>query len=334
VLIDIQPDQVDGIAGIAAPFVARPPNLLPLLRARVVGIDGADGRRRSREDLQRDGQLLREFGNTYRLALEDNERLVAGTFWREPLIAATTGGHGTEVSIEQDVHLEADVQLGDVLHFDFAGRSLSAVVTSIRQVAWGDTQSGGFVFVLRPAPAVARLPQTYLGFVNLNEDPDSQGLFQRELVRAYPNVSAIDVRAVITSLEEIVNNVTFAVTVVGAVTLLAGTLILVGAVALTKFQRLYEAAIYRTLGASTRLLATMVAIEYGVLGTLAGVLGAAGAAALSWAMSRQVFDIGWHATPGLFVLGVLVTAVLVSVVGLLSSADVLVRKPLATLKRE
>jgi putative ABC transport system permease protein len=153
-------------------------------------------------------------------------------------------------------------------------------------------------------------------------------------VRAYPNVSAIDVRAVITSLEEIVNNVTFAVTVVGAVTLLAGTLILVGAVALTKVQRLYEAAIYRTLGASTRLLATMVAIEYGVLGTLAGVLGAAGAAALSWAMSRQVFDIGWHATPGLFVLGVLVTAVLVSVVGLLSSADVLVRKPLATLKRE
>jgi len=111
-------------------------------------------------------------------------------------------------------------------------------------------------------------------------------------------------------------------------------LILVGAVALTKFQRVYEAAIYRTLGAGTRVLATMVAIEYGLLGALAGGLGALGALGLSWAMSRGIFDIAWHPTPALLGTGVVVTALAVGVIGLASSADVLVRKPLATLRRE
>jgi len=147
-------------------------------------------------------------------------------------------------------------------------------------------------------------------------------------------VSVIDVGEVITSLRDIVNNVTFAVTLVGAVTLVSGVLILVGAVALTKVQRVYEAAIYRTLGASARLIATMVAIEYGVLGMLAGALGALGALGLSWAMSRRVFDIAWHPTPGLLLIGIAITAIAVGAIGLVASVDVVVRKPLATLRRE
>jgi putative ABC transport system permease protein len=118
------------------------------------------------------------------------------------------------------------------------------------------------------------------------------------------------------------------------VTLLGGMLILVGAVAMTKFQRLYEAAIYRTLGASTRLVATMVAVEYGMLGLLAGVLGAAGAFGLSWALARWLFEIDWRPAPGLLSVGVVVTAIAVAFVGLVSSADVLIRKPLGTLRSE
>ena len=93
-------------------------------------------------------------------------------------------------------------------------------------------------------------------------------------------------REVLASIREVVDNATLGVTIVGGVTLAGGMLILVGAVAMTKFQRVYEAAIYRTLGASTRLLASMVAIEYGLLGLLAGALGAAGALGLSWALAR------------------------------------------------
>jgi putative ABC transport system permease protein len=114
----------------------------------------------------------------------------------------------------------------------------------------------------------------------------------------------------------------------------SGVLILVGAVSMTKFQRVYEAAIYRTLGAGTWRLASMVVIEYGVLGALAGSLGAAGAAALSYGLSRQLLDIAWHPAPGVLLWGVIGTAVMVAVVGLASSLDVLVRKPLGTLRAE
>ncbi len=88
----------------------------------------------------------------------------------------------------------------------------------------------------------------------------------------------------------------------------------------------------RTLGASTRLVMTMTAIEYGVLGLLAGLLGAGGAAALSWSLARFLFAIEWRPAPLLLLAGAAATALVVSVVGLLASADLLVRKPLATLR--
>lgn len=151
---------------------------------------------------------------------------------------------------------------------------------------------------------------------------------------ATPNVSAIDVRDVMATVREVVDNATLGVTVVGAVTVVGGILILVGAVAMTKFQRLYDAAIYRALGASTRRLLAMVAIEYVVLGAIAGVVAAGGAAGLSWAAARQLFDIDWRPAFGLLAVGVGFTALLVGAVGLGASVDVVVRKPLATLRRE
>ena len=105
-------------------------------------------------------------------------------------------------------------------------------------------------------------------------------------------------------------------------------LILAGAVAMTKFQRVYEAAILRTLGASTRMLGAMLALEYGGLGLLAGAVGAAGALALTWAVSRHVLDIPWRPAPGLAALGALATTTLVGIVGVASSYDVLRKKPL------
>jgi putative ABC transport system permease protein len=144
----------------------------------------------------------------------------------------------------------------------------------------------------------------------------------------------VDVREVLAAIREVVDNATLGVTIVGAVTLFGGMLILVGAVAVTKFQRLYEAAIYRTLGASTRLLTAMTAFEYGLLGTLAGTIGSAGALVLSWAIATRLFEIEWRPVPGLLAVGLVLTGVVVCAVGLLASVDVLVRKPLATLRSE
>ncbi len=335
VLIDIQPDQLAGVRAVAAAHVSQPASLLPLMRARVVGVDGDRVSLATAEDVRRQGELTREYGITYRPALQENERLVGGRFWTGALDRASTAdGLDTEVSIEELVHEQAQVDLGDVMRFDIGGHLIRARVTSIRKVTWDEAQNGGFVFVFRPGPAIERAPHTFVGFLQVGSDNAAVGALERDLAAGYPNVSAIDVRDVLASVREVVDDATLGVTVVGAVTVAGGVLILVGAVAMTKFQRLYDAAIYRALGASTRRLAAMAAIEYVTLGLLAGVLAAAGAFGLSWAVARHLFDIEWHASPGLLLAGVALTGAMVGAVGLLASVDVLIRKPLATLRRE
>jgi putative ABC transport system permease protein len=103
---------------------------------------------------------------------------------------------------------------------------------------------------------------------------------------------------------------------------------------MTKCQRVYEAAILRTLGASTRLLTTMVALEYSALGLLAGLIGAGGALGLSWAVTRFLLHIVWKPEPVLLVAGAALTTVLVAVVGVLASVEVLRQKPLGALRAE
>jgi putative ABC transport system permease protein len=336
VMIDIQPDQVEGVAAVVAPYALEAPRVFPMLRARVVGVAGRRVTLVNPDAVREQGKLTREFGITYRDALQDNEHLLDGAFWPGPLATARTtdGAADTEVSIEQSIHDDADVGVGDVVRFDIGGHVLNARVTSVRKVEWDEAQNGGFMFVFRPGPAIQRAPHTFVGFVQVPPGAVASGALERDLVKRYPNVSVIDVREVLKSIREVVNNATLGVTIVGAVTLFGGVLILVGAVAMTKFQRLYEAAIYRTLGASSRLLASMTAIEYVLLGLLAGVLGAAGALGLSWLVATRLFEIEWEPSFGILTVGVLLTALFVGAVGLMASADVFVRKPLATLRRE
>jgi putative ABC transport system permease protein len=189
------------------------------------------------------------------------------------------------------------------------------------------------MFVFRPGP-FAHAPQTWIGILRAPQDPTARGQFQRDLVTEFPNVSAIDVREILVTIQKAVDTITIAISVVGAVALGSGVLILIGAVAMTKFQRVYEAAILRTLGASTRMLGTMLAFEYAALGLLAGLVGAAGAMAFSWAVCRHVLDIPWRPQPLVAVAGMVLTTLLVGVVGVGASYDVLRRKPLGTLRAE
>jgi putative ABC transport system permease protein len=334
VLIDVQRDQVDGVREAIKPFEREPPRMMPLMRARVLGVEGKNVNLPTPEAIRKQGRLTREFGITYRDELQANERLTAGTFWKGAASAPPDSAVETEVSISEEVRRDASVGVGDLVRFDVAGQVVRARVTSIRRIAWDETQNGGFFFVLRPGPYLARVPHTFVGFLQIGSDPERRAALQRELVQKFPNVTSIDVRAVVDSIRAVLDKITLGITVVGAITLGAGILILAGAVAMTKFQRLYEAAIYRTLGASTRVLTAMVAVEYGLLGLLAGILGAAGAFGLSWALVRFLFDMTWRPVPGLLAIGAILTAVVVCGVGLAASVDVLVRKPLGTLRRE
>ncbi|CAN5767110.1 ABC transporter permease [soil metagenome] len=334
-LIDIQQDQADGVREFlsqrSVPGTS-PPRIIPVLRARVTAVKGSEVNLEGVQDVRGRGSLGREYVITYRDHLEANETVVDGQFWTGQG-AQPANATDLEVSIEKSIHTRFQINVGDVVRFDVLGRTIQARVTSVRDVVWEDSRAGGFMFVFRPGP-LAAAPHTFVGITRAPADPAARGAFQHDLVTAYPNVSAIDVREVMASVQEVVGNVTLAISVVGGIALFGGMLILIGAVAMTKFQRVYESAILRTLGASTRTLTAMVAGEYTTLGLLSGTIGAAGALLLSWAVCRYVFDIDWRPAPLLLIAGALATMVLVGVIGVLASLDVLRKKPLATLRAE
>ncbi|MCL4847908.1 MAG: FtsX-like permease family protein [Acidobacteria bacterium] len=327
-LVDIQPDQEAGVRSFLEQNVpGYPSRLLPVVRARVTGVMGREAELQGSVEVRGQGRFGREYVVTYRDQLEENERVVAGAFWTGPMTGEP------EVSIEDGIRERWNVELGDLMRFDVLGREVVARVTSVREVQWADARSGGFMFVFRPG-LLDQAPRTYIAVTRGPDEPRERAALQRALVERFPNVSAIDVREVAKTVEGVIENVTLAVSIVGAVALLSGILILVGSVAMTKFQRLHEAAVFKTLGASTRTMTTMLALEYGTLGTLAGLVGALGSVALTWAVSRHVLQIPWSPAGEVALVGVVVTAALVGALGVASSLDVLRRKPLSILRAE
>lgn len=329
-LVDIQPDQRAGVSALVdlqnGPDPA--PKLIPVLRVRVVGVKGREVNLENYEQVRGRGGLSREFTVTYRPHLEANERVIDGEWWDDRPAAGLP-----EVSVEESLRRRFQIQVGDEMRFDVLGRVVAARVASFREVDFRDFRAGGFMFVFRPG-TFDGAPHTFIAAAKGPADPSVRARMQGALVARYPNVTVIDLREVLTTIQDIVDRVTLAVTVVGALVLLSGTLILVGAVSMTKFRRVYEAAILKTLGASGRLIAAMLLLEYGVLGAIAGTVGALGAVVLSWAVARYALELTWEPAPAIAAAGIAATALFVAAVGVLASLDVLRHKPLATLRAE
>jgi putative ABC transport system permease protein len=327
-LMDVQRGQADGVRT----FLTDPAHgagqfrLIPVLRARVTGVAGRQTSLESFEDVRARGSRAREYTITYRDRLEPNEELVDGRFWDSP-------SSTPEVSIEQGIHERFQIDVGDSMTFDILGRRIEARVTSIRRVDWKDSRSGGFMFVFRPG-VLDTAPQMFIAPLRGPQGAEARARFQHDLVTAFPNVSVIDFHEILATIQDVMSKVTLAISVVGGLVLFSGALILIGAVAMTKFQRVYEAAVFKTLGANTRTIARMLLFEYGVLGLLAGTVGSLGAIALTWGVSRYALDMPWRIFAGEHLGGVALTAVLVAAIGVLSSLDVLRNKPLSTLRAE
>jgi putative ABC transport system permease protein len=328
-LLDVQKGQADGVRA----FLSDPARgageyqLIPVLRARVVGVAGREVNLEGADEVRQRGVSIgREFTITYRDHLESNERVIEGAFWNGPSTEA-------EVSVEKLIAERARLHVGDTIRFDVLGRVIAARVTSIRDVEWRESRNGGFMFLFRPG-VLDQAPQTFVAPLKGPEGPEARARFQHDLVERFPNVSVIDFHEVLETVRDVMSKVTLAITVVGGLVLFSGGLILIGAVAMTKFQRVYEAAVFKTLGANTRTISRMLLFEYGVLGSLAGLIGSLGAIVLTWGVSRYALEIPWRVFAGEHIAGVVLTALLVAIIGVVSSLDVLRNKPLATLRAE
>lgn len=329
-LIDIQPEQADAVRAVLsaeASGVRSQAHLIPVLRARVARVQGDRLQLEHSDEVRRRGGLGREYVITDRSELAENEDVIEGRFW-DP-----TPTDVPEVSIEEGLRDRAGLSLGDRVTFDILGRRVEARVTSVRRVDWADARAGGFMFVFRPGP-LDSAPRMFIAPVKGPPTADGRAALQRTIVDRFPNVSVVDVQEILAGVAKIVNDVTLAVTVVGSLVLFSGVLILVGSISMTKFQRVYEAAVLKTLGATTRTVALLLLVEYALLGLIAGAIGSAGALGLSWAVSRFAFEVPWTPVPVHAAAGLAGSVLLVSVVGLAASLDVLRRRPLATLRAE
>lgn len=324
-IVDIQRSQIDELRKILEEKTGEAAQTLPTVRARIAFVNGAPIDFGNRETRQQQGQIGREFAVTYRANLEKNEEIIAGKWWNEPADVP-------EVSVEEEMARRLKVKIGDSITFDIVGRKITARVASIRKIDLRNTRTV-FIFVFAPN-VLENAPQTFAANVIRKLPEADRQRLQRNLIDKFPNIQIFDVADIIAAVEKLVNNFVLAISFVGSFVILSGMLILIGSIALTKSQRIYENAILKTLGANRLTLASILFAEYGLLGFLAGIIGAGFATALSFTVSKFLFDIKWEFDVNLTILGILITTILVTLVGALASFDVLFRKPLATLRSQ
>ena len=325
--IDVQKSQIVELSKMIEERIGEKAEATPTVRARIAYVNGQPFDFQQREVRQQQGQIGREFAITFRSNLDETESLLDGEWWSE-----NDGATVPQVSVEEDMAERLKVGVGDSITFDISGRKITAQVANIRKLDLRNARTA-FVFVFRPG-VLDTAPQTFAATVLSRVPPTERQRLQRDVIAKFPNVQIFDVADIVSAVQKLVSNFVLAISFVGTFVILSGILILIGSIALTKSQRIYENAILKTLGARRLTLSSILLTEYGLLGILAGIIGSGFAILLSWAVSRFMLEIDWVFDPKLALLGVLVTALLVMLVGGLASFDVLFRKPMATLRSQ
>jgi putative ABC transport system permease protein len=324
VLFDIQPDQLPQVRQVldSAHLSATAP--VPIVPMRIASVKSRPVRGLLADTTVRGSWALRrEYRSTYRDSLVRSERLAAGRWW--------TPGGVTQISLESEVAGELGVGVGDEIVWDVQGVDLPTRVASLREVDWARFEPNFFA-VFRPG-ALERAPQT-LVVLSRAENPAVRGALQRRLAERLPNVTAIDLSLIQGALERLVDRVSLAIRFMALFTLATGTLVLVGALATSRFQRIREGALLRTLGATRSQLLRIVLAEYAALGLLAALAAAVLSTVAAWALARWVFEDTFALPAGPLAGLTLGVVVLTVVVGLANSREVIRRTPLEILRQE
>lgn len=293
----------------------------PMMRGRLVEIDGESMSDRLAR-LRPDGDdYRRELNNTWSLELADNNDVVEGEWFDE-----SDAGRQL-ISIEQDFASALGINLGDELTFSFGGQMVTAPVDNIRTVQW-DSLTPNF-YVIFSGPVLDGAGAAYLTSFYLDA-ADKVRLV--ELLQQYPTITVIEVDVILKQVQQIVAQVTRAIEFILALVLTAGLIVLVASVQATLDSRLQESAILRTLGARAKLVQGALAIEFVSLGALAGLLAAFGAEIALYFMQTQLLNMDFSPHPLLFLIGPLVGAGLIGLVGMVSTRRVVHVPPLTVLR--
>jgi putative ABC transport system permease protein len=321
-MINIRPDQGTAVRAFFATRALPPTELVPLVRARLIEINGVPVEKLEFESDEANEFLDREANLTWTRELRDDNRLVAGRWWRDG------DGGGARISLEQEFATTMGLAIGDELVFDVAGETVQGRVTSLREVRWDSFQPNFFV-VFSPG-VLEDVTGTLITSVHVRPD---QRRALAELVRQFPEVTIIDVDALLTQVRGVMDKASVAVQYVFLFTLVAGIVVLLAAVQATRDERRYESAMLRTLGATRRIVFQGLAAEFTVLGTLSGLLASAGATLGGYLLAREVFDLKYSPDPLVWIVGIFGGALLVGAAGVLAARSVVTHPPAETLRQ-
>lgn len=320
-LVHIQPDQLAPLRDFFAGKQLREPQVFPMVRGRLIAINGRPVSSDDYPDPRAKRLVEREFNLSWAAGLQPDNLVVAGHWWGNE-------GRGRALfSVEEGLANTLGIALGDTLSYDVAGSVFSAQVANLRKVSW-DSFRVNF-FVIAPPGLLEGYPVSFITSFYL---PPEQSALMNDLVKVFPNVLVIDVAAVMQQVQNIMDQVARAVEFVFLFTLLAGLMVLYAAISATQDERVYEAAILRTLGANRRQLLAARAAEFAVLGGMAGLFAAAGATALGYVLATLVLNLPYAFNPGIWLAGLASGAIGVTLAGLWGTRFTLRQPPLQTLR--
>ncbi|MFQ3589207.1 MAG: FtsX-like permease family protein [Chloracidobacterium sp.] len=327
-LFNVLPSQTDSVSALVERQVQAKTTFIPIISARLTAINGQRIDFAAIKEASRRAAVDREFRLTYRSELDAGEQIVEGTWW------LATPAEPLELSLETFLQKNLGARVGDRLTLDIQGREVSGVIRSIRRI---DPRRGQqfFAIVARPGGVLSQAPQTFLGAVKtdaFDRSPDAYRKLTLALVKGYPNISVALTSDFLKTVRAILDGLQAALTMIGTLVVLSGVAMLVGAVALTRYQRQYETALLKTLGARFVTLFGMTIVEYGALGAAAAAIGGGGALGASWYVTCTVLRTAWQPFWGDWLIGIAGTLVLVIVVGSVASWDILRKKPLGVLR--
>ncbi|MFK7812040.1 MAG: ABC transporter permease [Maribacter sp.] len=329
ILLDIQSNQKDGVANIIEPKGLPIIDNIPIITMRMHSIKGVtvnDLRLDTTSLIRKKWILNHEFRVTYRDSMIASESLASGNFKNE-----VPENGAIPISLSDNIAKDAQVVIGDTLVFNVQGVLMETTVGSIRTVDWGRMQLN--FSVVFPEGVLEDAPQFHV-ITTKAPDEKASAQLQRELVTKFPNVSVIDLRQVITLVQGILDKISWVINFMAFFSILTGIIVLIGSVRTSKFQRIRESVLLRTLGAKSNQILKITALEYlylGVLGSGIGILlSLISAQLLAWLVFDSPFVPSWIPF-GILLPGI---TILVLLIGLGNSRSILNSPPLEVLRKE
>jgi putative ABC transport system permease protein len=328
ILFDIQPSQKDGVVKLMEENKLPVNQVVPIVTCRLSELKG-----RSVEEVQKDTTdrvpnwaLTREYRVTYRDSLHLSEELISGELQKK-----TSGPDSVWVTISEGLHEELDVKEGDSLVFDVQGIPVKVRISGIRKVEW-PKDPPNFIFVF-PTGVLEQAPQVYVTATRV-DDQQIANKFQRELIMSYPNVSLIDLRLILSTVNDLFNKLGSVIRFLALFSIITGLVVLSGAVINSKFVRMKENVLLRTIGARTRQITRITLIEYAYLGIFSALTGMILSIGGGYLLTTFFFKIQF-AFDAIELVTITVGVVLLTMfIGWWNSREVIATPPLQVLRKE